>query len=78
MSQTEFMAADLDLSRQQILDVPRINLAAANKLVQALDKPLGAAKPTPQAIAEAARPVLDERGCGAPAGAHAGSVEMAS
>ena len=61
MTQTEFMASDLNLSRQQILDVQRINLAAANKLVPALDKPLGAAKPMPQALMEAAKPVLDER-----------------
>ena len=61
LSQTEFMAADLDLTRQQILDVSRINLETANKLVRALDKPLSAAKPTPQAIAEAARPAMDER-----------------
>ena len=55
------MAADLDLTRQQILDVSRINLETANKLVKALDKPLSAAKPTTQAIAEAARPAMDER-----------------
>jgi len=61
MTQTEFMASDLQLSRQQILDVQRINLAAANKLVPALDKPLGAAKPMPQALMEAAKPVMDER-----------------
>ena len=61
LSQTEFMAADLDLTRQQILDVSRINLETANKLVKALDKPLGTAKPTAQAIAEAARPAMDER-----------------
>jgi hypothetical protein len=61
MTQTEFMASDLNLSRQQILDVQRINLAAANKLVPALDKPLGAAKPMPQALMEAAKPVMDER-----------------
>ena len=61
LSQTELMATDLDLTRQQILDVSRINLETANKLVKALDKPLGTAKPTPQAIAEAARPAMDER-----------------
>ena len=61
MTQTEVMASDLNLSRQQILAVQRINLAAANKLVPAIDKPLGAAKPMPQALLEAAKPVLDER-----------------
>jgi len=61
MTQTEFMASDLQLSRQQILDVQRINLAAANKLVTAFDKPLSGSKPTPQALMEAAKPVMDER-----------------
>ena len=61
MTQTEFMASDLQLSRQQILDVQRINLTAANKLVTAFDKPLSGSKPTPQALMEAAKPVMDER-----------------
>ena len=61
MTQTEVMASDLNLSRQQILDVSRINLEGANKLVAALDKPLGAAKPTPQALLEAAKPAMDAR-----------------
>ena len=61
MTQTELMASDLNLTRQQILDVSRINLDGANKLVAALDKPLGAAKPTPQVLFEAAKPVMDAR-----------------
>jgi hypothetical protein len=61
LSQTEFMAYDLGLSRQQILDVARINNEAAQQLVIALDRPMGTAKPTHQALYTAAKPVLDAR-----------------
>jgi len=61
MSQTEIMASDLNLTRQQILDVSRINLESANKLVVALDKPMGTAKPTSEALLAAAKPVIDAR-----------------
>jgi len=60
-TQTELMASDLNLTRQQILDVSRINLDGANQLVAALDKPLAGNKPTHQAIREAAKPVMDTR-----------------
>jgi len=60
-SQTEFMASDLNLTRQQILDVARINAASADQLVAALDKPMGTGKPTHQALYTAAKPVLDAR-----------------
>ena len=46
LNQTEIMAYTLDLSRQQILDVERINLTSANKMVRALDQPVGAPKRT--------------------------------
>ena len=61
MSQTEIMASDLNLTRQQILDVSRINLESANKLVAALDKPMGTTKPTNEALLAAAKPVIDAR-----------------
>jgi hypothetical protein len=61
MSQTEIMASDLNLTRQQILDVSRINLESANKLVTALDKPMGTTKPTNEALLAAAKPVIDAR-----------------
>ena len=60
-SQTESMASELNLTRQQILDVSRINMDGANKLVVALDKPLGTTKPTHEALLEAAKPAMDER-----------------
>jgi len=60
-SQTEFMASDLNLSRQQILDVSRINAESADQLVAALDKPMGTSKPTHNALYTAAKPVLDAR-----------------
>ena len=62
MSQTELMASELNLSRQQILDVTRINLESANKLIAALDKPLASGgKPTHQALMTAGRPVVAAR-----------------
>ena len=61
MSQTEVMASNLDLSREQILDVQRINMDGANQLVAALDKPMASGKPTHQALLEAAKPVVDAR-----------------
>ena len=61
MSQTEVMASNLDLSREQILDVQRINMDGASKLVAALDKPMATGKPTHQALLEAAKPVVDAR-----------------
>ncbi|HEX5075784.1 MAG TPA: hypothetical protein VFW03_21410 [Gemmatimonadaceae bacterium] len=61
MSQTEVMASKLDLSRQQILDVQRINMDGASKLVAALDKPMAGGKPTHTALLEAAKPVIDAR-----------------
>ncbi len=61
ISQTEIMAFDLNLTRQQILDVSRINLESANKLVAALDKPMGTSKPTNEALLAAAKPVIDAR-----------------
>jgi hypothetical protein len=61
LSQTEVMASNLDLTREQILDVQRINLEGANKLVAALDKPLSGGKPTHTALLEAAKPAVDAR-----------------
>src|SRR5262252_6275320 len=61
MSQTEVMASNLDLTRDQILDVQRINMDGANKLVAALDKPMASGKPTHTALLEAAKPVIDAR-----------------
>jgi hypothetical protein len=58
---TEVMAGDLELSRRQILEVERINLAAAHKLIAALDQPPGAPARTRQQRLEAARPALQER-----------------
>ena len=61
LSQTEVMASNLDLTRDQILDVQRINMEGANKLVAALDKPLSSGKPTHTALLEAAKPAIDAR-----------------
>ncbi len=61
LSQTEVMASNLDLTRDQILDVQRINMDGANKLVAALDKPMSGSKPTHQALLEAAKPAIDAR-----------------
>jgi hypothetical protein len=61
MSQTEVMASNLDLSREQILDVQRINMDGASKLVAALDKPMSSGKPTHTALLEAAKPAIDAR-----------------
>jgi len=61
LAQTEVMASNLDLTRDQILDVQRINMDGANKLVAALDKPLSGSKPTHQALLDAAKPAVDAR-----------------
>ena len=61
LSQTEVMASNLDLTRDQILDVQRINMDGANKLVAALDKPMSGSKPTHTALLEAAKPAIDAR-----------------
>ena len=61
LSQTEVMASNLDLSREQILDVQRINMDGASKLVAALDKPMASGKPTHTALLEAAKPAIDAR-----------------
>ena len=61
LTQTELMASSLDLTREQILDVQRINLEGANKLVAALDKPMSGGKPTHTALLEAAKPAIDAR-----------------
>lgn len=59
-SQTEYMAYDLDLSKEQLPEVAKVNLVSANQLVTALDNVPGA-KPTPKARVDAAKPVLDAR-----------------
>jgi len=61
LNQTELMAYTLDLSRSQILDVERINMDHANKLVRTLAQPADAPKRTRQQLADAAKPVMDER-----------------
>jgi len=61
LAQTELMASHLDLTRDQILEVQRINMDGANKLVAALDKPLSGSKPTHQALLEAGKPAVDAR-----------------
>ncbi len=61
LAQTEVMASNLDLTRDQILDVQRINMDGANKLVAALDKPMATGKPTHTALLEAAKPAIDAR-----------------
>lgn len=61
LAQTELMASNLDLTRDQILEVQRINMDGANKLVAALDKPLSGSKPTHQALLEAGKPAVDAR-----------------
>ena len=61
LAQTEVMASNLDLTREQILDVQRINMDGANKLVAALDKPMASGKPTHTALLEAAKPAIDAR-----------------
>jgi hypothetical protein len=58
LTQTELMAAGLDLSRAQILDVGRINLENAGPIIRALDKPPG----TPQEqLLAAAQPAMQTR-----------------
>jgi hypothetical protein len=61
LSQTEIMAQDLRLSRDQILSVARINQDGANKLVRAIEKPMSETKPVPGALLAAAKPVIDAR-----------------
>jgi hypothetical protein len=61
LNQTEIMAYTLDLSRQQILDVERINLASAGKMVRALDQPVGAAKRTQTETLNVLQPYIAER-----------------
>jgi hypothetical protein len=61
LNQTEIMAYTLDLTRQQILDVERINMESANKLVRALDQPASAPKRTNAQVLELAKPTLTER-----------------
>ncbi len=61
LAQTELMVSHLDLTRDQLLEVQRINLEGANKLVAALDKPLAGSKPTHQALMEAGKPAIDAR-----------------
>jgi hypothetical protein len=58
-AQTEFMASDLDLTRDQILTVQRINQDGANDLVKAIDKQPSTAKR--QELINAARPVIASR-----------------
>lgn len=60
LNQTEIMAYTLDLTRQQILDVERINMESANKLVRALDQPTEGKRTNEQVMA-LARPTLAER-----------------
>ena len=60
LNQTEIMAYTLDLTRQQILDVERINMESANKLVRALDQPTET-KRTNEQILTLAKPTLTER-----------------
>jgi len=59
MSQTEYMASDLDLSKDQILTVAQINLDGANNLVKAFDKQPSNA--TRQQLVNAAKPVVAAR-----------------
>ena len=60
-NQTEVMAYTLNLSRQQILDVQRINMESSTKLVQALEQPAGAPKRTQAQTMEALTPYFQER-----------------
>jgi hypothetical protein len=61
LHQTEVMYEDLDLSADQLLDVERINLAAAHKLVAAFDQPAGSQERTRKQLLEAAKPTLKQR-----------------
>ena len=61
LNQTEVMAYTLELSRQQILDVERINIASANKMVRALDQPVGAPKRTQAQTLDVLQPMIAER-----------------
>ena len=61
LNQTEIMAYTLDLSRQQILDVERINLTSANKMVRALDQPVGAPKRTQAQTLQVLEPMIAQR-----------------
>jgi hypothetical protein len=60
-NQTEVMAYTLNLSRQQILDVGRINMESSTKLVKALEQPAGAPKRTQQQMLDALQPYFQER-----------------
>ena len=60
-NQTEIMAYTLNLSRQQILDVGRINTESSTKLVKALEQPAGAPKRTQQETLDALQPYFQER-----------------
>ena len=60
-NQTEIMAYTLGLSRQQILDVQRINMESSTKLVRALEQPAGAPKRTQQQTLDALQPYFQER-----------------
>jgi hypothetical protein len=61
LNQTEVMAYTLGLSRQQILDVERINMTSANQMVRALDQPVGAPKRTKQQTIDVLKPMFAER-----------------
>jgi hypothetical protein len=61
LNQTEIMAYTLDLSRQQILDVERINMTSAGKMIRALDQPAGAAKRTHDETVAVLRPYFAQR-----------------
>ena len=60
-NQTEIMAYTLNLSRQQILDVGRINTESSTKLVKALEQPVGAPRRTQQETLDALQPYFQER-----------------
>jgi Spy/CpxP family protein refolding chaperone len=60
-NQTEIMAYTLNLSRQQILDVGRINTESSTKLVKALEQPAGAPKRTQEETLAALQPYFQER-----------------
>ncbi len=61
LNQTEIMAYTLDLSRQQILDVERINMTSAGKMIRALDQPTGAPKRTHDQTVAVLRPYFAQR-----------------
>lgn len=61
LNQTEVMAHSLDLSRQQILDVGRINMTSASKMIRALDQPAGAPRRTHEQSLEVLKPLFAQR-----------------